>query len=90
MEVESESVPLCVSPSQARIAEETLAVFAPLARLLGMYRIQAELEDLAFRYLHPAVYATLAARLDAVYTQQVSVWGGGGGGTCGLRCPRCG
>ena len=33
---------------QRRIAGETLAVFAPLARLLGLYAIKEELEELAF------------------------------------------
>ena len=55
---------------QRRIADETLQVFAPLARLLGMYRIQAELEDLSFAYRDPATYAALARRLDAVCAQQ--------------------
>ena len=31
-----------------KIAKETLLVFAPLAKLLGMYKIKNELEDLWF------------------------------------------
>jgi GTP pyrophosphokinase len=34
-------------------AKETLDIFVPLAHRLGMSQLQAELEDLSFRYLHP-------------------------------------
>lgn len=42
--------------SQKRIAQETLDIYAPLAGRLGMFRIKAELEDLAFFYLEPEAY----------------------------------
>jgi (p)ppGpp synthase/HD superfamily hydrolase len=51
---------------QRRIAQETLAVFAPLARLLGLYTVKEELEELGFRYALPqqhALTARAAARL---------------------------
>jgi len=41
---------------QRRIARETLDIYAPLAGRLGMFRIRAELEDLAFFYLEPEAY----------------------------------
>ncbi len=41
---------------QRRIAQETLDIYAPLAGRLGMFRIKAELEDLAFFYLEPEAY----------------------------------
>ncbi len=41
---------------QRRIAEETLEIYAPLAYRLGMRRLNRELEDLAFPYVHPDEY----------------------------------
>jgi guanosine-3',5'-bis(diphosphate) 3'-pyrophosphohydrolase len=38
------------------VATETLEIYAPLADRLGMQQIKAELEDLAFRALHPKRY----------------------------------
>lgn len=41
------------------IAAETLAVFAPLAHRLGVWAFKTELEDLAFKHLHPEEFAGL-------------------------------
>lgn len=51
-------------PAQKRIAAETLEIYAPIANRLGMGRIKAELEDLAFRYVEPEAYFRMAALID--------------------------
>ncbi len=42
-----------------RISQETLDVYAPIAHRLGMSKVRAELEELAFRYLDPESYNRL-------------------------------
>lgn len=45
-------------------AKETNAIFGPLANRLGIGQIKWELEDLAFRYLHPQTYKQIASLLE--------------------------
>lgn len=45
------------------VATETLEIFAPLANRLGIWQLKWELEDLAFRYLEPEVYHSIAGQL---------------------------
>ncbi len=45
-------------------AKQTNAIFGPLANRLGIGQLKWELEDLAFRYLHPQVYKKIAAQLE--------------------------
>uniref|UniRef100_A0A0E0KDJ0 Putative GTP diphosphokinase RSH1, chloroplastic n=1 Tax=Oryza punctata TaxID=4537 RepID=A0A0E0KDJ0_ORYPU len=52
---------------QYAIAMETLQVFAPLAKLLGMYRIKSELEYLSFMYMNPGDFAELKKRVEDLY-----------------------
>ncbi len=47
---------------QLRIAQETMEIYAPLARRLGLLRMSREMEDLAFKYISPQDY------------QSISVW----------------
>ncbi len=47
-----------------RIAQETMDIYAPIAHRLGMGKLRGELEDLAFRNLHPDDYRDLAAQLE--------------------------
>ncbi|MFN2378423.1 MAG: bifunctional (p)ppGpp synthetase/guanosine-3',5'-bis(diphosphate) 3'-pyrophosphohydrolase [Candidatus Binatia bacterium] len=48
---------------RARIAAETLDLYAPLANRLGINWIKQELEDQSFRILHPAEYEDIRERL---------------------------
>lgn len=49
---------------EAAIARETLDVLAPLANRLGLWQMKWELEDLAFRFLEPEAYRSLARELE--------------------------
>ncbi|KAF5206358.1 Gtp pyrophosphokinase [Thalictrum thalictroides] len=48
---------------QSSIACETLQVFAPLAKLLGMYQIKSELENLSLMYTNAYEYAKVKRRV---------------------------
>jgi GTP diphosphokinase / guanosine-3',5'-bis(diphosphate) 3'-diphosphatase len=48
-----------------RIATETRELYAPLANRFGMANVKAELEDLAFKFLEPEEYQTLAQQVAA-------------------------
>lgn len=41
---------------QQEVADETMALFAPLANLLGIWQVKWELEDLSFKYQNPEEY----------------------------------
>jgi RelA/SpoT family (p)ppGpp synthetase len=45
------------------VAEETMEIYAPLAGRMGMQWLREELEDHAFKALHPQAYATVVERL---------------------------
>ena len=46
------------------IAEETLAIYAPLANRLGLGQLKWELEDVAFRIVDPQAYKRIAKALE--------------------------
>src|SRR3989339_1717858 len=47
----------------ARIARETMEIYAPIANRLGLNDIFHELQDLSFKFLHPNRYNVLAKAL---------------------------
>ena len=49
---------------RARIAQDTLDIYAPLAGRMGMQGMRSELDDLAFRYLMPDAYDLIMRRLE--------------------------
>jgi len=48
---------------QAEIAQETLDIYAPLATRLGIDWIKTELENLAFKHLHPDIYEEINRKI---------------------------
>ncbi len=50
--------------AQRRLAREVQEIYAPLANRLGVWQIKWEMEDLAFRYLEPDAYKTIARLLE--------------------------
>ncbi|KAJ3677114.1 hypothetical protein LUZ60_002838 [Juncus effusus] len=58
-------------PKQERFAKETLEIFVPLARRLGISSWKEELENVCFRVLEPERYAELAAELERGFDERV-------------------
>jgi guanosine-3',5'-bis(diphosphate) 3'-pyrophosphohydrolase len=50
---------------RARISQETLDIYAPIAHRLGMGKFRSELEDLSFQNLYPQEYKRLAKEVEA-------------------------
>ncbi|HOS98912.1 MAG TPA: RelA/SpoT family protein [bacterium] len=44
------------------IANETLDIYVPIADLLGIWHLKWQMEDLCFKYLHPAEYQELSQK----------------------------
>jgi RelA/SpoT family (p)ppGpp synthetase len=62
-----------VTPEEAqRLARETLAVHAPLANRLGIWRFKWQLEDASFQVLSPEAYAELTRALAETHDRRES------------------
>lgn len=55
-------------------AEETLAVYAPLAYRLGMWEVKSELEGLSLQVLQPHVYESIRAELERLTRAQTPLF----------------
>ncbi|OJF97707.1 GTP pyrophosphokinase [Rhizobium sp. 58] len=54
---------------RARISEETMDIYAPLAGRMGMQDMREELENLSFRHTNPEAFETVTQRLDELSTR---------------------
>jgi RelA/SpoT family (p)ppGpp synthetase len=61
---------------QARIAQQSMDLLVPFCERLGLYRLKREMEDLAFRYLHPAEYAAAVSAMLASETERERYFAG--------------
>ncbi|MEP3279718.1 MAG: bifunctional (p)ppGpp synthetase/guanosine-3',5'-bis(diphosphate) 3'-pyrophosphohydrolase [Stappiaceae bacterium] len=58
---------------RARIAEETMEIYAPLAGRMGMQAMREELEDLSFQTLNTEAHETISTRLEALHRKNESL-----------------
>lgn len=54
----------CKKPCPYDYAKETMELYTPLANRLGIWQLKWEMEDLAFRFLSPDTYKTIAKQLE--------------------------
>ena len=59
----------CAPEKRARIAKETLDIYAPLAERIGMQEVKSELEEIAFAELHKEAHDSIVARLNFLREQ---------------------
>ena len=59
--------------SRLRVSRETLDIYAPLARRVGLSIFAGELEDLAFKQVNPVAYSAITKRLEELVTDDTSV-----------------
>jgi GTP diphosphokinase / guanosine-3',5'-bis(diphosphate) 3'-diphosphatase len=59
--------------SRLRVSRETLDIYAPLARRVGLSIFAGELEDLAFKQVNPVAYSAITKRLEELVDDDRSV-----------------
>lgn len=59
-----------VDYKQAKIASETLYIYAPLAHRLGLYNIKTQLEDLGLKYTEPEVFNDIVSKIKETKEEQ--------------------
>lgn len=59
-----------VDYKQAKIASETLYIYAPLAHRLGLFNIKTMLEDLGLKYTEPEVYEDIVKKMKETREEQ--------------------
>ena len=52
------------TPYPIDLARETMELYTPLANRLGIWQLKWEMEDLAFRFLEPETYKSIARQLE--------------------------
>ncbi len=58
---------------RARIALETMEIYAPLAERIGIQQIKSELQDICFRILQPEIRDSILSRLKAISKDETHV-----------------
>jgi len=51
---------------QVLMAREVFDIYVPVAARLGVYKMKTELEDLAFKFMHPFDYASIVSQLQSL------------------------
>ncbi|MDP3738250.1 MAG: bifunctional (p)ppGpp synthetase/guanosine-3',5'-bis(diphosphate) 3'-pyrophosphohydrolase [Hyphomonadaceae bacterium] len=59
--------------SRLRVSRETLEIYAPLARRVGLSLFAGELEDLAFKQVNPEAFSAIVKRLEELVSDDTSV-----------------
>ncbi|WP_438965796.1 RelA/SpoT family protein [Flavobacterium sp.] len=59
-----------VDYKQAKIASETLYIYAPMAHRLGLYNIKTQLEDLGLKYTEPEIYKEIVSKIKETKEEQ--------------------
>lgn len=60
---------------RARVAEETMEIYAPLAGRMGMHDFREDLERISFQALNPEAFETIASRLEDLRVRNADLTG---------------